>query len=79
MCVEDKRIVGTDSYASCQKVFSAAGLLAEKRAKDAGLPITYVSGTNIVKEFPDGSKKIIGTVQPKVVVNTTIVQLRKQD
>lgn len=79
MCVEDKRIVGTDSYASCQKMFSAAGFLAEKRAKDAGLPITYVSGTNIVKEFPDGSKIIIGTVQSKVVVNTPIVHLGKQD
>jgi hypothetical protein len=35
---------------------------AVRRAKQASLAITYVEGENIIKEYPKGRKKIIGTV-----------------
>ncbi len=67
MCVEDTLIIGTARYDSCQKVFSAAGEFAVRQSLAAGLPLTYVSGTEIIKEFTDGSKVVLGSVEPSVI------------
>jgi hypothetical protein len=43
-----------------------AGLFAIKDAKDRGLPITYVVNNEIVKEYADGRKEILGQIEPNV-------------
>ena len=63
---EDKRIIGTPRYAPFQKACSEAGLFAIKAAKDRGLPLTYLDGEQIVKEYADGQKEILGQVAPRI-------------
>ena len=63
---EDKRIIGTPRYARFQQMCNEAGLFAIKDAKDRGLPITYVENNEIVKEYADGRKEILGQIEPNV-------------
>jgi hypothetical protein len=63
---EDKRIIGTKRYASFQRMCSQAGQFAVQEAKAAGLPITYVDGITIIKEYSDGRKEVLGTIKPPV-------------
>jgi hypothetical protein len=65
---EDKQIIGTPRYEPFQQMCREAGLFAIKAAKDRGLPITYVENDQIVKEYSDGRKEILGQVEPKVKV-----------
>ena len=65
---EDKRIIGTCRYAQFQKTCSKAGLLAIKEAQARGLPLTYVENDEIVKEYADGKKEILGRVAPRIKV-----------
>ena len=69
---EDKRIIGTLRYACFQQMCSEAGLFAIKKARDRGLPITYVENEKIVKEYCDGSKEVLGKVKPNVKVKKSI-------
>lgn len=69
---EDEQIIGTPQYFYFQKMCSEAGLFAEKEARDRGLPITYVENENIVKEYANGRKRIIGKTKPRVKVSQSV-------
>src|SRR5687768_9128645 len=49
---------------------AATGQLAEaarsaiRAQQAAGLPITYQEGNEIIKEFPDGRREVLATLQP---------------
>jgi hypothetical protein len=51
---------------------AASGKLADaarsaiRAQRQAGLPITYQSGNKIVREFPDGRREVLGTVETPV-------------
>jgi hypothetical protein len=72
---EDKRIIGTPRYAYFQRMCSEAGLFAVKEAKDKGLPITYVKNEEIVKEYADGRKEILGRIEPNVKVKKQVYKI----
>lgn len=75
MCVEDKLIIGTKRFSSFQKMVSVAGELAVRETLAAGLPVTYVSGTKIIKEYSDGRKEELGTISPAVSVEKRVFKL----
>ena len=72
---EDKRIIGTPRYASFQQMCSEAGLFAIKEAKDRGLPVTYVENEDIVKEYADGRKEILGQIKPRIKVKQKVYKI----
>ena len=73
---EDKRIIGTPRYASFQRMCNEAGLFAIKEAKDKGLPITYVNENDeIIKEYADGRKEILGRAEPDVKVKKRVYKI----
>jgi len=72
---EDDQIIGTPLYFYFQKMCLEAGLFAEKEAKDKGLPLTYVDGENIIKEYADGRKEIIGKTKPRVKVSQKVYKI----
>jgi len=72
---EDKQIIGTKRYASFQQMCSEAGLFAIKEARDRGLPITYVENNEIVKEYSDGRKEVLGKIKPNIKVNQKIYKI----
>ena len=63
---EDEQIIGTPRYARFQQMCHEAGLFAIKAAKDRGLPITYVENDEIIKEYADGTKEVLGRIPPRV-------------
>jgi hypothetical protein len=74
---EDKPIIGTKRYEPFQRMCSQAGALAVYEAKQAGLPITSVQDDQIVKEYPDGTKEILGAVPADVPVRKHVYRLPK--
>jgi hypothetical protein len=76
---EDKPIIGTKRYAAFQKMCSEAGEFAVQKDKAAGLPITYVSGATIIKEYSDGRKEVLGTIEPPVYVPKKVYVLPKNN
>lgn len=76
---EDRRIINTKNYAACQQMFFEAGEFAVREAKAAGLPITYVEDLNIVKEYSDGRKEILGTIKPPVQLKRKVYKLPGKD
>jgi len=72
---EDEQIIGTPRYAYFQQMCSEAGLFAVKEARDKGLPITYVENNEIVKEYADGKKEILGKVEPNVKVKKRVYEV----
>jgi hypothetical protein len=62
--IEEVAIIGTERYEDFQRCCSRAGDLEVYYAKKKGLPITGVIGTDIVTEYADGRREIIGTVPP---------------
>lgn len=58
-----------------QVLFSAAGDHEVKIARNASLPITYASGTDVIKEYPDGRKQIIGHVAKDIVVKDRHIKI----
>ena len=72
---EDKRTIGTPRYPAFQQMCSEAGLFAIKEAKDKGLPITYVENEDIVKEYADGTKEILGQIKPRVKVKRRVYKI----
>jgi len=72
---EDKRTIGTPRYVYFQRMCSEAGLFAVKEAKDKGLPITYVENDEIVKEYADGRKEILGRTEPNVKVKKRVYKI----
>jgi len=69
---EDEQIIGTPRYKYFQQMCTEAGLFAIKEAKDRGLPITYVEDDEIVKEYADGRKEILGKIKPRVAVKKRV-------
>jgi len=72
---EDRLIIGTPRYAYFQQMCSEAGLFAIKEARDKGLPITYVENNEIVKEYADGRKEILGEIKPRVKVKRRMYKI----
>ena len=72
---EDKRIIGTPRYAVFQQMCNEAGLFAIKQAKDKGLPLTYVENDEIVKEYADGRKEILGKIKPNIKVKQRVLKI----
>lgn len=75
MCTEDKRTINTKDFESKQEFFDTAGQLAIKESKSLGLPITYIDNDEIIKEYSDGKKEVLGSVSPKVKVKEKVVIL----
>ena len=73
---EDKRTIGTPRYEPFQRMCSEAGLFAIKEAKDRGLPITYVENEEIVKEYADGRKEILGRIEPRVTIKKRVFKIK---
>ena len=69
---EDKRIIGTPRYKYFQRMCCEAGLFAIKEAKDRGLPITYVENDEIVKEYVDGRREILGRIKPRITLKKRV-------
>jgi len=63
------RIINTPRYKECQKLFSEAGKLAFAENKRRSIPNVYVEKDNIIKEYADGRKEILGKAKPDVVYN----------
>jgi hypothetical protein len=55
---------------------SEAGLFAIKEAKDRGLPITYVENEEIIKEYADGRKEILGRIEPRVTIKKRVFKIK---
>jgi hypothetical protein len=72
---EDEQIIGTPRYEFFQQMCNEAGLFAIKEAKDKGLPITYAENNEIIKEYPDGRKEVLGKIKPKVKVTKRVFTL----
>jgi len=73
---EDEQIIGTPRYEPFQQMCREAGLFAIKEAKDKGLPITYVDENDeIVKEYADGRKEILGKVEPNIKVEQLVYEI----
>jgi len=73
---EDEQIIGTPGYSFFQRMCTEAGLFAIKEAKDNGLPITYADNDEIIKEYPDGTKEILGKLKPKVQAAKRIYKIK---
>lgn len=58
-----------ESNKSLQKMALAAGQKAVEAAKANNIPITYLSGSDVVREAPDGSIVVIDTITPTKVTN----------
>ena len=72
---EDEQIIGTERYYYFQRMCSEAGLFAVKEAQDRGLPITYVENDEIVKEYADGKKRVLGKIKPRVKVDQKVYKI----
>jgi len=66
---QSDRIINTSRYKECQKLFSEAGKLAFAENKRRSIPNVYVEKDNIIKEYADGRKEILGKVKPDVAYN----------
>jgi hypothetical protein len=73
---EDKRTIGTPRYAPFQQMCSEAGLFAVKEAKDRGLPITYAENEDIIKEYADGRKEVLGRIKPDIKLQKRIYRIK---
>ena len=43
---------------------AGAGRAAIRAQKEAGLPVTYQQGNEVIKEFPDGRREVLATLEP---------------
>jgi ABC-type molybdenum transport system ATPase subunit/photorepair protein PhrA len=77
MFSEDKLIINTKRYAAYQRMVSETGAFEIYETKAAGLPVTHVENNQIVKEYADGRKEILGTVRPPVKVKKRCILSRK--
>jgi hypothetical protein len=58
---------------------SAGGLFAVRDAKERGLPITYVENDQIIKEYADGRKEVLGNAPPRVSVGKSVFVVPEDD
>ena len=73
---EDEQIIGTPRYETFQQMCAEAGLFAIKEAKDKGLPITYVENDEIIKEYADGKKEVLGKVKSKIKADKQVYTIK---
>jgi hypothetical protein len=43
---------------------AGAGRAAVRADRAAGLPVTYQRGSQVVREYPDGRREVLGTIPP---------------
>lgn len=73
-----KRKIVTETHGSAkdrQALFSAAGRNAVRELQNASIPITYASGTEIIREYSDGKKEVIGSVPEDIVATKRRIKL----
>ncbi|MCF8243606.1 MAG: hypothetical protein K9J37_08885 [Saprospiraceae bacterium] len=51
-----------------QDIGAETGRRAIAEAKALGLPVTFVENDQIIKEFPDGRREVLGNVPPSTKV-----------
>ena len=73
---EDEQIIRTHRYEYFQRMCNEAGLFAIKEAKDRSLPVTYVENDEIIKEYSDGRKEVLGKIKPKIKVTQLVYELK---
>jgi hypothetical protein len=73
---EDKPVITSKHFAIFQKMFSDAGAFAVMEAKALGLPITGVVNGEIIKEYADGRKEVLGKAEPWVHIDKKIIRLK---
>jgi len=73
---EDEQIIGTPRYETFQQMCAEAGLFAIKETKDKGLPITYVENDEIIKEYADGKKEVLGKVKSKIKADKQVYTIK---
>lgn len=73
---EDDQIIETPKHKVFQRMCCEAGLFAVKEAKDKGLPITYVENEEIIKEYADGRKEVLGKIKPEAQVTKLVYDLK---
>jgi hypothetical protein len=73
---EDKPVITSKHFAIFQKMFSDAGAFAVMEAKALGLPVTGVVNDEIIKEYADGKKEVLGKAAPWVRVDKKIIRLK---
>lgn len=50
------------SHKEKQKLFSQAGMIAVRAARNNNLPITYAAGNEVIREYPDGRKEVLTVI-----------------
>jgi len=70
---DDDQIINTPRYEEYQRLFSEAGKLAVAENRRLGIPLSYVEGGHIIKEYPDGRKEILGDAIPDIVYTGPLV------
>jgi len=70
---DDDLIINTPRYEEYQRLFSEAGKLAIMENKRLGIPNVYVEKDQIVKEYADGRKEILGSVPPDIVYKGPLI------
>ena len=50
------------SHKEKQKLFSQAGMIAVRSARNNNLPITYAAGNEVIREYPDGRKEVLTVI-----------------
>jgi|GEM_PF-3356882 len=70
---DDEPIINTPRYEEYQRLFSEAGRLAFLENQRLGIPNCYVEKDQIVKEYPDGRKEILGPARPDIPYNGPLV------
>jgi len=70
---DDDLIIGTPRYEEYQRLFSEAGKLAFAENKRLGIPNVYVENDQIVKEYSDGRKEILGDSPPDIIYKGPLV------
>jgi hypothetical protein len=75
---DDDLIINTPRYEEYQQLFSEAGKLAVMENRRLGIPIVYGNEKNeVIKEYPDGRKEVLGTFPPDVVYNgPSVIELK---
>jgi hypothetical protein len=70
---DDDQIINTPRYEEYQRLFSEAGQLAVAENKRLGIPLSYVENDQIIRDYADGRKEVLGTVPPDVKYNGPLV------
>ncbi|MDR2999842.1 MAG: hypothetical protein LBU89_01140 [Fibromonadaceae bacterium] len=70
---DDDLIIGTPRYEEYQRLFSEAGRLAFLENKRLGIPNAYVENNQVIREYPDGRKEVLGDAPPDIEYNGPLI------